>query len=172
MFLATYMNATKSREILKCMLSIMLILIFLFSIYLYIVGEWIAASFWMVATLSASFAVCAETSSMIVGALVGYIIFILAAFISHIVFLCNINEHIAFSAPDESEVVSDLSLQQLRHVFVSTNILGIVFSVLASIFIISILIFLVAAMKHHARKMERKYRGPLQSDPQEMQPKK
>ena len=149
------MSAT--REVLKCILAIALIFTFLFSIYLYIIGEWIAGSFWIAATMSASFAVCAEDAVMVMGALTFYGVFMLAAFISHIIFLATINQHVAFSYPDQSLAVNDLGFSQIRQIFISSNILGIVFSVLASIFVIPTMLFLAGAMKHHDKKMARRY---------------
>ena len=139
-------------EILRCILSLWIILIIFFSIYQYIIGEWTTATLWMVASVMLIGALFADIEGTVLGALVAYSVLAFIIFIVHICFLALINTHLSQSYPDQSMIVADITRAALRRMLVTTQIVGITFSILISIFVIPTLFLLSESVGHDKNK--------------------
>ena len=143
---------SKSQEVLKCLLAVMLLLAFMFSVIQFIVAEWTTAVLWLVASLGGMVALFAKNGKMVMGAMGIFSSVLFAAFICHIVFLSTINRHTDDSYPGQSAALEDSSWRTIKSVIAVIHILGLVFTILLSAFIIPTFLFLAKALKHNDRK--------------------
>ena len=142
---------SKSSELLKCVLAMLLMLSFIFAIYQLIVAEWTTGILWLIASLVGIIALFARSGKAVMATMAVMLTLLFAAFVCHIVILATINSHTDKSYPGQSNAIDDSSWRTIRSIGAITHILGIVFTLMLSAFLIPTLLFLADAIRHHEK---------------------
>ena len=147
-------GSTSSKLIngLKSGLGALLAITVLYGIYQLIVGMYLTGSFWLVAGLLGMVALIGLSQVAVLTSLALYTSFMLAALITHIVYLAKFNEYASSNyaaRSTDNATVPKMGPQESRNVWFGSHIAGLIASILGLAVVIPMLLRLRKEHSHH-----------------------
>eukprot|EP00834_Sanchytrium_tribonematis_P002632 NODE_85_length_22232_cov_1.318619.p16 type:complete len:180 gc:universal NODE_85_length_22232_cov_1.318619:1450-1989(+) len=147
---------------LKSGLGVLLVLTVLYGIYQLCVGMYVTGSFWLIAGLLGMISLVGSSSKVVLAGLALYSIFMIAAFITHIVRLATFNDYFNNNYPEranDNAGVKSMGESQTRDTWYGSEIAGLIASFLGLATVIPLLWRL---KRHHDTRHTGRTRGNME----------
>eukprot|EP00835_Amoeboradix_gromovi_P004396 NODE_339_length_10647_cov_0.388320.p5 type:complete len:181 gc:universal NODE_339_length_10647_cov_0.388320:6931-6389(-) len=140
---------------LKSGLGILLVLTVLYGIYQLVVGMYLAGSFWLIAGILGMIALIGLSEKTVLAGLALYSLFMIAALITHIVYLATFESYSRSNytaRSGDNATVPKMGYQQSRNVWFGSHIAGLIASILGLAVVIPMLLALRREHGHHHQR--------------------